>query len=323
MRVALITTGAMEFAGLASALHRLFPDHDFEALRRGPDSGNFDGFTSNRLPVDGASDGVRSSLGQMIRRAAGALSPGDGSLRADVVVILDDLELANADQPDVVVRVVRDEVERFLASLSPNNQSRTRRAFRARLSFHLAVPMTESWLFADPGGLQRAGVPNAQNSPRIACGSRFEGFVTDDSDYLGDTCARCELWQAVVNSPRRVTKSKRKANQPEWCKGDAPQNAHHPKRYLAWLCRDYGLKRCSSYRETSTRQGTATGASALASLDWTPIFEGDVDMPFLNALIDDLADALREPCPLAPSSKLASETQRDASTTPPRLLRNL
>ncbi len=52
MRVALLPTGRTEWHGLPSALHRLFPEHEFYALPEADvfrSDGPFDGVTSTTL----------------------------------------------------------------------------------------------------------------------------------------------------------------------------------------------------------------------------------------------------------------------------------
>ena len=58
----------------------------------------------------------------------------------------------------------------------------------------------------------------------------------------------------------------------------------HPKRYLAWLCRDLQAKKCSSYKESEA-------ATALSELGWSALMNR-ANMPFLYSLIDDLAQGL-------------------------------
>ena len=66
MRVTLITTGRTERAGLAAALHALFPGHDFETMDDVPGR-PFHGFTSARLPLPQAD--LRSAIDKIVRSA--------------------------------------------------------------------------------------------------------------------------------------------------------------------------------------------------------------------------------------------------------------
>ncbi|MCB9760300.1 MAG: hypothetical protein H6739_10730 [Alphaproteobacteria bacterium] len=320
MRVALFVTGDMESEGLAMALGRLFRGHTFQPIPYRPDKAPFDGFTGSRLPVAGASAGVRSQVDELVRRAAGVVKGRRGEGPPDLLLLLDDLELANADQPDVAVAEFRDGVQRFLGELGPGNRERTAAALRQRVSLHFAAPMIESWLFADPGGLVRAGVPATQALPVLPCASRYEEFLTQDPTYLGDDCAACEGWAGLMQKTR-ITRSKRRAHQPLWCGNDRGDNPRHPKRYLAWLCRDRAAKRCSRYQEVSGREGEPSGATALAGLQWGDLLANTHEMPFLNAMIEDLAHGLGEASPLPESAPLAPQTRRKDRA--PAVLRNL
>lgn len=94
MRVSLITTGIMELNGLAAALRRLFPDHDFHVEPDAPGK-PFNGFTSCRvLPLSSADPPGKAVA--MLRAALGTLLAADAMTPAsDFAVILEDLELCN------------------------------------------------------------------------------------------------------------------------------------------------------------------------------------------------------------------------------------
>jgi hypothetical protein len=109
MRVALLPTGRTEWHGLSDALRRLFPSHDFYVLPEElvfHSTGPFDGFTSFSLTAKHEGEYLPENATNLVGRAAQE-ALGDGSRRepADAVVVLDDLELANRQQPDRVVRV--------------------------------------------------------------------------------------------------------------------------------------------------------------------------------------------------------------------------
>lgn len=321
MEVHLITTGTMEFHGLAHALARLFPSHDFAVVDRTGNGDHFEGITST--PLSGAvPSGVRENTDVIIAEAASLAAAMARSRRDGLVFIVDDLELANQGDPASVTSVVGEAVAEHLGRLTVvGNQALTRAALRARVSFHLAAPMIEAWLFADQHGLVNAGV-TGERPAHLGCGTALEDFLVTDAGFLQDDCSNCEKWATLLQGGRTLTRSKRKANCPEWCKGDRSVNGRHPKRYLAWLCRDSTQKKCSTYREhDGVTPSARTGATALAQLDWSRVRLGEVHMPFLNALVEDLADALGEPCPLPGDAVLASETSRKVH--PPAVLRNL
>jgi hypothetical protein len=233
VRVSLFVTGDMEQAALATSLERLFVGHHFECVPHTRPTRPFASVTSSRLPTGPVSAGVRSHIDELVQRAAAEVLSTRGRHAPDLLLILDDLELANLDQPDVVIECFRTAVSAHLESLGPSLRRRTAEALRTKASLHFAVPMVESWLFADPEGPTRAGVP-VGDTPRLACAPNFEAFSTDDTTYLGDDCSWCTKWSAVQRRGR-VKKSTRNAHEPLWCRGDATERHRHPKRYLAWL----------------------------------------------------------------------------------------
>jgi hypothetical protein len=301
MRVALVVTGQLEHRALAAALTRLFPEHEFVVE---PDHRPLDGFTSTRLPSP--RKGYASNLDKLIQQLTASIDPPErrAPKPADYVVLLDDLELANVDQVDVVLDEVRQAVDRHLTTLATRYNEAKMKRVRARLceraSFHLAAPMVESWLFADPDALKRAGVAN----PEVVCladSNTLEAFHTADPAFAADDACHCALWHTF--SPR-----KQKQHRPSWLVEDREQ---HPKAYLAWLCRDPSIKKCTAYRESHE------GAAALRDLDWSTVQTTDRGLPFLHALLADLADMLGAPLSLA--GVVAPETAHGSGQT----LRNL
>lgn len=321
MKISLFVTGIMEQEALGEALQSLFPGHEFRCIPHTRPNRPFASFTSGRLPVDGASDGVRSQIDILAQRAAAEVLDYSGHHAPNLLLILDDLELTNLDQPNVVIDCFRAAVENHLGTLGPSLRRRTADALRAKASLHFAVPMIESWLFADPGGLTRAGVPASRNNPALPYAPQFESFVVDDEIYLGDDCSWCEQW-VKIQERKRITKSIRRAHQPEWCRGKPDERRFrriHPKRYLAWLCRNAAAKKCSTYREVS--KSPTGGDRALRELDWSALLSRTTRMPFLNAMLDDLADGLMTPSPLPSSAPLSPHTRRKHHAT--ALFRNV
>lgn len=286
MHVVFIPTGRLEFLALPTALQRIFPNHTFECLPKSKDLTPFDGFTTTRLtypPPPLSRKGAPSSLDKIIQATQLRIS------HADYVCILDDLELTNSNQPDVVVNVVRDAVQKHLAEFSKTQNAasvqRAQRSFQEKVSFHLAVPMIESWIFADPAGPANATVSPTRLPPLLQAGADPEAFTTDDLAYDTDTCTHCTEWLAL--SPTDQTKHK-----PAWCVANRQQ---HPKAYLAWLLRDPNEKKCSRYRETHE------GCQALKTLDWSQSLSNPEHCHYMRAFLEDLADALREYPPHIPS----------------------
>lgn len=280
MKVALLPTGRTEWYGLPEALQRLYPGHEFYAL---PDetgfrsTGPFGGFTSNPLSQRNEDDAeyLPENATDLVGRAAQeALGDGPHREAADAVMVLDDLELANRHQPDRVTRVFRKAVERHLVGLQ-GSRTRTAKALKQRVSFHLVVPMIEAWLFGDPAALVTAGVP-AGVSPMVD--SDLESYRTSDPAYLAAAETDCPCW-IETERPRK--------HRPKWL---VPGREHHPKGYLQWLCIDGRLKNCTTYSESDS------GARALAALDWSGLLARPIEqVRYLRAFLADLAEALNEP----------------------------
>lgn len=283
MKVAIIPTGRTEWQGLPSALGRLFPGHDFYCLPSqaeidsNRDQYPYEGITSHRLseqserePPEAAADLVARAIQEAIgdrRRTA-----------ADLVIIIDDLELANADQPDRVVAVVRRAAQVHLESLATTGmKDRARVALRDKISFHLVAPMIEAWFFADQQALRDAGV-SPHTRVVFDAATDPERFETDDPQYLAATEQDCTVLATF-------TSAKKKKLRPKWL--GALLRAHHPKGYLQWLTRDPNAKACTRYSETKH------GGPALAGIQWPTLLKRpDAHFSYLRALVEDLEDGL-------------------------------
>lgn len=280
MRVALITTGKMEIKALPKALDRLFPGHDFDAPAMNQRGDPFPGFTSSRVRSLAPEDPL-GKAGKLLQEALVAISPETpGASAADIALVLDDLELANCDNDAVVVAHMRSSAARLLQD-APDDISRRKRAslLRERISFHLAVPMPESWIFGDPAGAVNAGVPGERPPPKLTPDRDPEQFLTDDQQYLDDDGHLCEAWIARGSRPDWA---------PPWVSW-GERRSQHPKAYLAWLMREPRLTGCHCYSETKQ------GVRALKRLNWSSVLSHPEQFPYLRALVRDLEAALGTP----------------------------
>lgn len=229
-RVGILATGMAEIAGLPGALQRLF-GHEFFPIveRRGKP---FDSFTSDGPPPSRAFTKVL----KIVQRVAAELETAG----ADLVVIVDDLELVNLACPEPVIENVRLAVHTHLETLRAKHRivaGTLTCAFRERASFHLAVPMLESWFFADPGALSTLAL---NGPPQLVPGRDPEAFETADQAFATDDGSACRPWDHLQGR-------KRKLHRPAWMCVD---RTRHPKAYLAWLMKDHAEKGCSRYSET-------------------------------------------------------------------------
>jgi hypothetical protein len=284
--VILIPTGRMEFAALGPALARLFPGHTFPSF---PPTGPLDGFTSNNLATFTLNSPVAPKVDALASALVAAVAPGQGGKPADFAFVVEDLELVNDPQPELVIRIFREAVERHLQNHSwpsMRSQQLAYKAVRERCSFHLFRPMTEAYFFGEPAALTRVG---AALSPQLAH-SDWEQFLSSDTTFLG----------LPAGSDRVV---------------DMPDRVRHPKSYLHYLCDPTLGNKKRKYKETKG------GVAALSTLAWETVLTELPHCPFLHALLDDLAEAFH----LRPVFVRPSDT--DARTRygggPNPLLRNL
>jgi hypothetical protein len=279
MRVAILPTGGMELRGVPPALERLFPGHEFYPVpKRSEPPVPFDSFTSSDKAL--RLDMPNGNVDKLVEQMAAELVPGRRGHAPDLLLVLEDLEVPNKHQPGVVVQVFRDATVRHVAELGrahPKLASQVEAALLSKASFHLAVPMIEAWIFADPDGPAHAAVPPLRLPPSWVHTRDAEDFLTADPAYLADDCGDCAAWRALP--PGRA-----KHHKPEWRR---ERRELHPKAFLSWLCRDPAANKCSRYRETHE------GARALELLDWTAALRISGHCTFLRALVEDLSDGLR------------------------------
>ena len=265
---------------MGTALKALFPAHEFYTIsKRDRDKEPFDSFTSSDKPLTRTTP--NGNVVKIVERTAAELVPGRNGHPPDLLVVLEDLELANRQTPEIVVQLFRDATARHVEQLrrdNPRHAERVAKALLSNASFHLAVPMIEAWVFADPNGSRNATVPPERLPPNWEDARDPEDFLTREAAYLADDCGACTAWHALP--AWRANHSV-----PEW---DRAQRELHPKAFLAWLCRDPAENKCSRYRETHE------GKHALELLDWRAALRSPAHCTFLRAFVEDIADGLGE-----------------------------
>ena len=255
-RVQLVVTGEMERVALAPSLRHAFPGHELEFLP----TQKVQDFTSNRVGVHpGRVPGQKTLAQAMAQALVSALDPGrTPQAIPDLVLAVDDLELANVDQPQAVVAYLATEIELTLRDrqLPLAREQRVRDLLRHRASFHLFVPMPEAYFYAEPAALSRAGAKTA---------SLFEVASRDTEAFeVEDPAFRSWLDQ---KAPRAVDPHR------------------HPKQYLRYLC-DPTTSLERPYRETQD------GARALESLAWSDVTARAERELYVRALLEDFADGI-------------------------------
>jgi len=166
--------------------------------------------------------------------------------------------LANREQPADVIQAFRCAVQAELETRRQGMNANSYEKFLARAkdncSFHLLVPMAETYFYADPTLLPAIGCTRA---PQLEPNCDVERFRTIDTVYLED----------VTQPP------------PAWaCEPSA--RPYHPKRYLQFLLHPIG------YSETDE------GVDALRSITWDIVLAERERTLYLRSLFQDLADAL-------------------------------
>ena len=276
MRVVILPTGRTEWHGFPTALGRLFPGHEFTSvptaaeIDSNPESFPIPGFTSNALTerqVQNPPEDVRAIFERAAREAVGDRS----THAADLVIVLDDVEVVNLGNERMIVEVARSTIRSHLEGLSNRVRERTAEALRTRVSFHLLRPMIEGWFFGDPVAMGRIGVTQP-----VVLESDPEHFAVNDAAYEQADEAECPSWVAA---------GRKKKLRPKWIEN--PRRHLHPKGYVQWLTREGQDRSCTRYSETND------GAAALAELDWAAVLSRQAEQfQYLRALVADLADAL-------------------------------
>lgn len=261
-----IVTGDLERLALQRSIAAWFPDETVEGhpveWSTGP---MFGGATTYRLQAGKAPN---SSMTTLAKALVSEIYTGESGTPADLVVVVDDLELGNLDQPATVCAHFAAAVDADITrrSLPADDEAELRSRVARGGSFHLLSPMVEAYFFGEGAALRRAGCPD-DVEPQLRAPD-VEAFESTDPDYIA---ARC----AGENARQQQTK-------PWW------REERHPKHYLEHLMD-------VEYRET--RGGTA----ALVALDWPGVPADEQSTPLISALFADIADFFGVPSPLGPT----------------------
>lgn len=211
--VELIVTGRMEKLALSDTLSKVIPNCSEITWN----TQRVDGFTSNALPDEPqltSASGVSSKVLNLAKRLVFAADPGRTGEPVDLAIAIDDLELANSHQPEVVVHWLAEAVEHTITHAFPSQRRKDqcRERVREKCSFHLLVPMAETYFYGEKDALHRAGcLRKAILKPNID----LEFFKTNDPNYIAKlSCSKSTNY------------------------------ARHPKKYISFLCEP------NKYKET-------------------------------------------------------------------------
>ncbi|MBK9262939.1 MAG: hypothetical protein IPM54_24435 [Polyangiaceae bacterium] len=268
-RILLIVTGDLEKKALADSLERLLRasgcDVEFDPPLKVP------AITTTPLP-DPSASAIPTAVRNMAKALVEEALRGRRGNPPDLVIGIDDLELANVARPNVVIAWIKRGVNARIDELYPSQDanSRVRAILRDRCSFHLLVPMVESYFYGHRAALTAARV--ALSTPVYRVGDDVEAFETDDPEFLRIAIAANE--------------KKRSKNIDWWFE------ERHPKNYLDFLIQR--IENALPYDELSD------GGKAFGALDW-PTAAHEVlaarasttppqNMAFARALFEDLAE---------------------------------
>lgn len=274
MRVQLVVTGDLEKGALGRSLERALRAAGADVTFERPLLLTDAGMTSNPLPDALAGAEIPRTVQRMAKALVTETFVGRSRHLPDLVVGIDDLELANVHQPHIVIawlrRAIEDQIaQRYTVGGVPSQLTdRVREALRTRCSFHLLVPLAEAYFFGEDAAVSRAGVAAGTVVHRV--GADVESFATDDPEFR----LRAEQKNREMRALGR-----------DWWREE-----RHPKHYLEFLVeRSGGL-----YLETEG------GVRALEILDWPAMGRIEAPMAFARALFEDVSEALGIDNPLGP-----------------------
>jgi len=257
-RIKLIVTGDMEELALHKSLQRFFPstrDNEnviWDTHRR------LNCATSHKLRQDALPSSIMRNLAQAMLKEAITGKTGKNEKPADLVIVIDDVELGNLGQEHIIAKHFKSAVEQTLKEYSGDTESRYREILRNKCSFHVLKPMVESYFFGDSNALSLAGVPVGE-IPKLVHPTDVEQFETNDPAWLS-TC--------------RVENDTKRQKIPWWC------HERHPKHYLEHLT----ARGQVFYDETSY------GKTALEALAWPQVPKCQSDTSFIRSLFEDISD---------------------------------
>lgn len=263
--IRLIVTGDVEELALHESLRRIFGDerHDGEEVRWAPPR-KLHSATSRRLsPSERPSRPMQALAKAMLNE----VKSGKQGAPADLVLVIDDVELDNVDREAVLVKHFQHALEALLADHSLQARERYQELLRERCSFHLLRPMIEAYFFGDGDTLRSMGI----ESKPLICDTDVERFETTDED---------PTW----NEECRLDNQRQQYQHPGW------RHECHPKHYLAHLLQREGI----FYDEV------LHGEPALKRLAWKQVPKAGTDCAIARCLFEDLADWFGVPNPLGP-----------------------
>jgi len=260
--IKLIVTGDMEKSALHESLRRFFPENLNGKKVIWDKPRKLHGATSFRLsPLDKNNKNLSTPMKQLAQAMFDETFRGKTGTPADLVIVIDDVELGNLKQENIVAEHFRAAVEHVFQQGRYKPEDYYRDILRRKCSFHLLKPMTESYFFGDANALRNVGVPETEK-PKLVHPTDVEQFEINDPEWL-PTC--------------RMENEKRQQKMPWW------RHERHPKYYLEHLL-IRGSQKQKGYDET------IHGKKALEEIAWKQVPKCQSDTVFIRSLFEDIAE---------------------------------
>jgi hypothetical protein len=261
-RIKLIVTGDLEKLALPQSLKKHFPSIQNGKNVIWDEPRKTHGATSYQLQSLNAGGLLSNPMKELAKAMLAEALEGKkkGQSPADLVIVIDDVELGNLGRENIVAEHFRAAVNNAIqlkAKGITSEETRIRGIIRDKCSFHLLKPMMEAYLFGDAMALVLAGVPIGV-SPQLVHQSDVEEFETNNPEWL-PTCHTENV------------KKQNNHNKPWW------RHECHPKAYLEYML-------SGNYNET------IHGKQALMELNWPQVPKCQHDIPIFGSLFQDVAD---------------------------------
>ncbi|MCP4123949.1 MAG: hypothetical protein GY751_19550 [Bacteroidetes bacterium] len=254
-------TGDLEKLSLHKSLMQFFPiEHGNERVIWDKPRYSLSATSYRLRSLEENNSNLSSNMMSIARGMLAEAYPGRTGIPADLVIVIDDVELHNLKQEYIIAEHFRAAIEHIIQDKQYNRreEERCRDRLREKCSFHLLKPMVESYFFGDTNALRNAGVPDTEK-PKLVHPTDVEQFETNDPAWL-PIC-------------REINKK-----QHWWW-----YNERHPKHYLEHL-----IKRSSQNKELY--EETNQGRKALEDIAWVQVPKCQSDAPFIRSLFEDIAD---------------------------------
>ena len=299
--IKLIVTGMSEKKSLHESLRKYFPTHTangdlviWDTPRKAY------GVTGHRLKAaNSPSTSMVTLVNTMFAEAIAGKLPN--SRPADLVIVIDDVELGNVGRENIVgdtfLAAVHAKLVQLKAVRSPPEFQAIQALIQRCCSFHLLCPMVEAYFFADLTTLISGGVSN-KHPPLLSHPTDVEQF--DSSPDIN------ALWRSTCEVKNR----EQNPINPWW------KTERHPKRYLTHLL---SISGAPLYHETTL------GARMIEATNWSTVAKVTTDTPIVSALLGDIWDWFGQTPPSGYFQGMSSTGTYQVKTTPPggRMLRNI